>query len=288
MAASTMNVRWIELLSSDREGVLAVGREFGIHPLAIEDCLNRNQRAKFEDFETHQFLVWFVMAGGELVEFEFVIFPHAIILVTGSPAPEGGTWKSFLRINPDQIDAYHVLHRALDRAMDITMQYEAMLHQELQAFEEKILSEQTNPRTLLEIKRRLADTEYGVLYLASVVAQLLRFLNPKDDLRWRLRDLLDHCERTHQRLIFHRAQIASTMDMYWGITAKRTNDRIKKLTLLAAVSVPLTFWTSFWGMNFESIPFDRAWMFEIAIGVMVLSGLVIFLTLRRKGYWEKD
>jgi Mg2+ and Co2+ transporter CorA len=141
---------------------------------------------------------------------------------------------------------------------------------------------------LLKLKSELARAEFALSYLSSVVAQWQRFLNPKDDLRWRLRDLWDHSERIHHALIFHRTQIASAMEMYWGVTAKRTNDQIKKLTLIAAVSVPLGFWTSFWGMNFQVLPFDRPWAFGLALGVMALSLTAVVFFLRRRGYWEKE
>jgi magnesium transporter len=281
-------IQWIEVLSSERERIQELGREYSMHPLAIEDGLNLNQRAKFDDFETHQLIVWFAIVGGELVEVEMVTFQNALIFITGCEAPNGLSWRDFLRLDIKS-DVYHMLHHTLDRLMDQTMDSEEKLFEEIENFEERILDERTNPRELLELKRKLADSEFGVLFLSSVVGQIQRFVNPlRPDLKLKLRDLLDHCERTHQRLVFQRAEIATTMDMYWGITSKRTNDRIKKLTLLAAVSVPLTFWTSFWGMNFEALPFHDRGVLTAALAIMVASASAIYFVLKRKGYWEKD
>lgn len=280
-------MQWIEQLSSDRIKLEAMGRELGIHPLAIEDCLHSNQRAKFEDFENHQLLVWFTYANDQIYELEFVVFPHLVILVTSEPPPKGATWREYLNIGRMHRDGYHMLYQALDRATDLSSGNIRPLFEDIIEFEDRLFERTPDPRALLELKRRLAHAEFALSYLSSVVAQWQRFLNPKDDLRWRLRDLWDHCERVHQGLVFHRLQIASTMDMYWGITAKKTNEQIKKLTLVASIAVPLSFWTSFWGMNFENLPFNKPWALPAALTLMLATVFLIYFTLRHKGYWDK-
>ncbi|MEW6057059.1 MAG: CorA family divalent cation transporter [Bdellovibrionota bacterium] len=281
-------VQWIELLSTDRASLEKLAAELGIHPLAVEDCVNHNQRAKFEDFEKHQFLVWFAFIHGEVYELEFVVFPKTILLVTNAPAPNGSSWHAFLQLGSHHRDSAHLLYQALDRTLDLSAKNVLPLFGAIDEFEENMLHhKQGDLHNLLKLKRQLARAEYALSYLAAVVGQLQQFLNPRDDLRWRLRDLWDHCQRVYQALVFHRVQIANTMDMYWGVTARRTNDQIKKLTLLASVSVPLTFWTSFWGMNFAVIPFDKPWLFLVALGTMALSILGVFVFLKSRGFWEE-
>jgi magnesium transporter len=279
---------WIEKLSSERESVENTGKQLGVHPLAIEDCLHSNQRAKFDDFETHQLLVWFAYLGNKIYELEFVIFPKTILLVSSGPPPVGDQWFQYLKLSPNHHDSYHLLYQALDRSMDLSAQNIAPLFAGIDEFERQLFEGAADPRDLLILKRQLSGAEYALGYLPSVVGQFQKFLIPKDDLRWRLRDLLDHCERVHQRLIFHRTQVASAMEMYWGITAKRTNDRIKKLTLITSIAIPLTFWSSFWGMNFEAIPFSSRTLFAVALLLMALSTAIVYFMLKRKGYWEKE
>ena len=284
---SDFEVQWIEQSANDRARLEELGRELGIHPLAVEDCLNRNQRAKFEDFENHQLLVWFAYIGGEIHELEFIIFPHILILVTSEKPPRGETWRQYLNINRTHRDAYHMLYQALDRATDYSEASVRPLFDNISEFEDLLFEKAADPRALLKLKRELSQAELALAFLSSVAGQWQRFLNPKDDLRWRLRDLWDHCERLHQALIFHRTQIASTMDMYWGFSAKRTNDQIKKLTLVASVAVPLSFWSSFWGMNFVALPFDKAWALPAAIAIMVGTVIAVLVMFKNKGYWKE-
>ncbi len=281
-----VEVKWTEILSREKGKLEALAQEMGIHPLAVEDCLHSNQRAKFEDFETHQLLVWFTFVAGRIYELEFIIFPQAVILVTSEPPPGCDSWRSFLRVDRTHRDANHALYQALDRAADAFSASTRPLVEGIASFEEEVFNSTTDPRTLLALKSQLSLAEFSISYLSAVIGHWQRFLNPKDDLRWRLRDLGDHCERTHQRLIFARTQISSAMEMYWGVNAKRTNDRIKKLTMLASAAVPLSFWTSFWGMNFESMPFKNPNTIWVALAIMAGSAAAMYLILRRKGYWE--
>lgn len=284
---STHGLQWIEVDANNREEVVGLSKNFKIHPLAVEDCLNRNQRAKFEDFENHQLLVWFIYIDDAIIELEFVIFPEAIILATSEKAPDGGSWKDYLRVSLEQKDIYHVLYQAIDHSMDTSMNQILRVGKAIDEFEDNLFKVPTDPQRLMRMKQRLARGEFTVTYLSSVVTLLQGFLNPKDDLRWRLRDLMDHCQRIHQLIHFYQEQIATSIEMYWGITAKRTNEQVKKLTLVASVSVPLTFWSSFWGMNFQAIPFHRESLFWLAISLMVGSAVCVYLLLRKKGYWEK-
>src|SRR5690606_27017719 len=110
------------LLSNDRKELEELASQLQIHPLAVEDCLNRNQRAKFEDFENHQLLVWFVFINGETIELEFVVFPTILLLVTQNAPPQGDSWKEFLKISSNHRDVNHMLYQALDHALDISVE----------------------------------------------------------------------------------------------------------------------------------------------------------------------
>ena len=280
-------IEWREHLAGEAEAISRTAAELGMHPLAVEDCLRRNQRAKFDDYETHQLLVWFVCLPSQVVELEFVVFPGTLVLVASAPAPRGGSWREFLGISGEAPDVHHLLYQALDFALDMTEARAKSLFSDITKFEDALFKDKAEPLRLIGLKRALAGMGFATASLGSVVSQWQRFLNPKDDLRWRMRDLFDHCERIQQALVFHQTQVAATMDMYWGLTSKRTNDQIKKLTMVASVSVPLTVWASFWGMNFQSIPFDKTWLLFAALALMALSVAAVAWYLKARGYLDE-
>ncbi|WP_332843319.1 magnesium transporter CorA family protein [Paraclostridium sp. AKS73] len=70
------------------------------------------------------------------------------------------------------------------------------------------------------------------------------------------------------------------LDIYSSQVAEKTNNLITKLTLLTAISAPLTIITGIYGMNFSFMPFLQ-WRFGyyFTIGFMFLImalGIIIF------------
>lgn len=110
-------IQWIEALSNDEAFLKKLGADFMVHPLALEDCFNRDQRPKLDDYSTHQFLVWFMFHKNKVYEVQFIIFPDKLIAVPHEQPPEGLAWSEFLKMG--KIDSYrdvwHLLYATLDR-----------------------------------------------------------------------------------------------------------------------------------------------------------------------------
>lgn len=278
--------KWTEVLSDDNIVLTGLAKELEVHPLALEDCLHRGQRPKLDEYETHQLLVWFLFAKGRIYEIQFLIFKNHLVVVPHEAPPEGKTWSEYLRISNHHKDVWHLLYQALDKATDVTWQEIRILFDEVDENEQEIFKKDFNTQSLLILKKKLNQIDYSIGHLSSVTKQLQNLCNPADDLKWKLRDLFDHCERTYRSIDLYRLQIATTIELFWGLQTNRTNKQIKKLSLLASIAVPLTFWASFWGMNFEFIPFSSPTLFFVAMGLMAISvGLTLWL-LVRKGYWS--
>lgn len=281
-----MAVSWNEILSTDLEKLNETARALQVHPLALEDCIHRDQRPKLDDYDHHQLLVWFMLAKDEVHELQFLIFPDQLILVTHQSPPEGTSWFDFLRLSSQTKDVWHLLYTALDHATDITWGELRKLLTQVDTFEQRLFTDSFHPQSLLLVKNELNEVDFSIGHLSSVARQLQNLCHPKDDLNWKLRDLFDHCERINRSIELYRAQIATTIEMYWGLQANKTDRQVKKLTILASISVPLTFWSSFWGMNFEVIPFKQPGLFFVALVLMALSVVATVWLLIRKGYWD--
>lgn len=85
-------IKWSEIYSTDTAGLSELAAKLKVHQLALEDCYQRDQRPKLDDFENHQFLVWFLLAGGKIYEIQFLIFPDQLVVVPHDPPPSGESW----------------------------------------------------------------------------------------------------------------------------------------------------------------------------------------------------
>jgi magnesium transporter len=73
------------------------------------------------------------------------------------------------------------------------------------------------------------------------------------------------------------------LSMYMSISANKTNDVMKILTIFSAYFLPLTFIVGVYGMNFDFMP-ELGWKYgyPMVIGFMVLVFLLIYIWFRRK------
>jgi magnesium transporter len=85
------------------------------------------------------------------------------------------------------------------------------------------------------------------------------------------RDVYDHVLRIHEWVEGTRDLLGNALDAYLWSASQRTNEIMKRLTLLSAVFLPLTFITGFWGQNFTGLPFESR---EMLLGMLVTCTLV--------------
>jgi len=288
--ASIVKMQWLEISSSQTAELQRLGQELGIHPLALEDCFHRDQRAKLEEYGNHQFLVWFMFTQNKIYELQFIIFPDKILFVPhDSPPGSFSCWKDFFQLTDDRLrEVPQTLFYALDRAIDISFIDLRGLITKIENFEQRLLKGNTDLKIILPIKKKLATIELHMGHLPLLSQQLQNLFPIKNDLRWKFRDLRDHCQRLHESVIFQQTQIISSFELHWAMAAQRTNLQIKKLTLLASISVPMTFWASFWGMNFQTIPYDSPYFFAGAMSIMFSTAIGTYFFLKRRGYWTDD
>jgi magnesium transporter len=283
-------MQWLEIPSTQTSELQKMGTELSIHPLALEDCFHRDQRAKLEDYGNHQFLVWFMATQNKIYELQFLIFPDKILFVPHEPSPGGSpTWKDYFQLTEEKMkDVPTALFLALDKAIDISFLELRNQITKIDSFEQKLFKGNTDLKSILPIKKKLAAIELQMGHLPLIAQQLQGLFQLKNDLRWRYRDLRDHCQRLHESVTFQQTQIISSFELHWAMAAQKTNLQIKKLTLLASVSVPMTFWASFWGMNFQTIPFDNPYFFAGAMTIMFTTAVGTYFFLRYRGYWTDD
>jgi magnesium transporter len=100
------------------------------------------------------------------------------------------------------------------------------------------------------------------------------------------RDLLDRLMRFTDMAENHRESLSNTIQLLLNLQQNRTNQVVKVLTILATLSTPTLLITSFYGMNFKTMPeldWNLAhiwWVFGLAI---MLTG-IIYAVLHKKKY----
>ncbi len=81
------------------------------------------------------------------------------------------------------------------------------------------------------------------------------------------------------------SRIAMTVDATMGMIGLQQNDRVRILSVVAALFLPPTLIASIYGMNFDHMPeLQLTWGFPMALGMMVGSAVLTFLVLKWKNW----
>jgi magnesium transporter len=77
--------------------------------------------------------------------------------------------------------------------------------------------------------------------------------------------------------------VSNLVNFYLSISAQKTNDVIKVLTIFSVFFMPLTFVAGIYGMNFDYMPELRErWGYPALLGFMMLLSGLIYVWFRRK------
>ena len=80
---------------------------------------------------------------------------------------------------------------------------------------------------------------------------------------------------------FLSTRISMAVDATMGMIGLMQNDRVRNLSVVAALFLPPTLIASIYGMNFDHMPILQLdWGFHLALGMMVASVVVTFLVLK--------
>lgn len=286
---------WIDLDTPIAEDLKMLEADFGILPLTTEDLARQGQRAKLEEFDSYSYLVAFDMqfADNEITTHEvdfligrtFLISSHRGRLA--SDDERSRLEQRLPRVMARGVD--YLLYLLLDTLVDRYFPALDAFDEAIDGLEDAIIDEPTPAvlNTIFAMKRN--------------VVQLRKVINPQLESFSRLtsesygvvqednliyyRDVHDHLIRIFEVVDSYRDQMSSALDAYLSMTSNRMNEVMKRLTVVAAIFLPISFLTGVFGMNFGSQPWvqhDPGWLFWVSVAVMIVITVVQIMFYRRK------
>ena len=290
------SVVWINVSGVHNVEVLeAIGKQFVLHPLLLEDIANTDQRPKLDDYETYFFLVIKMMSLTERKE----IAVEQVSLVLGRnyvlSFQENGTdvfqpvrerlrgGKGRLR----QSGADYLFYALVDAIVD---QYFAVLEfmgEKIELLQQTVVAD-PKPETLNEIhglKRQLLFVRRAVWPLRDVMNNLSRSDCPflQEATKLFFRDVYDHVVQIVDTIETLREMVSASLDIYLSSVSYRLNAVMRVLTVITTIFMPLSFIASIYGMNFEHMPeLKSTWGYPIVLVAMTVVGLGMLILFRNK------
>ncbi|WP_308638581.1 magnesium/cobalt transporter CorA [Paenibacillus silvisoli] len=264
---------------------------FGIHELAVEDCLSEEeQRPKIEIHESHYFIVINSIRFDDeeifLRALNIFLGRHYIITVTKQKINELRTLKPILLeeqvSRPDRF-LYHLVDIVVDNYFLVGDRIEARI----ESLEEDILVH-TKKSHLNEIIGLRSE----ILWLKKVLGpqkELIATLNKKDlkliddQLQKYFSDIYENAVKIAETFETYRDLMGNLREAYQSSLANRANEIMRVFTALTTIFMPLTFITGIYGMNFDFIPgLHLHGGSYILLTFMLLLGFGMFFIFRKK------
>jgi len=299
------SVTWIHLQGLvQADTINRIGNMFELHPLALEDVLNKGQRPKIEEYDELLFVIMSMPAkNNETTVIEQVsIFlgkNYIISFHAGSHDPfdplRTRVRKNNSRIRNQKSD--YLLYCILDLVVDQGYPILERFGEDIEAIEDELLKSSPRQTTLAEIhriRRELLLLRRNLWPQREVLNNLLRDDNAliRQGTLVYFRDCYDHTIQILEIIENYREMAGSMIEIYISSVSHRLNEIMRVLTMIATIFIPLTFVVGLYGMNF-SHP-DSPWAmpelhwyygYPMTWGIMItiVAGMIIYF--KRKDWF---
>lgn len=283
---------WVDVTAPSSTELTELSKTYDLNHFALSACLQPDHLPKHEDIDGTHFIITRVLMpirSGKSVSIQSIstkiaFFYRPGLLITIHRIPhdfiqdvrmrffDKGQFKLVESIVAKLL--WHILHSYELPAVGLST--------ELDEFENMVFSQNLTPQMLLElyqIKRKALMSKKLLLFTQEAISSVKLPVAKADDLQ-DSRDLhlklLNIYDQIHE-------DVSNLVNFYLSISAQKTNEVIKVLTIFSVFFMPLTFVVGIYGMNFDYMPeLKMRYGYPLLLGIMVLLSCGIYLWFRKK------
>jgi len=288
-------VVWIDVAGfRDLDLLRRIGEQFGLHRLALADVVNVHQRAKVEDYGTHEFLVLRMIDAANPHDTEQLgvfVGPGFVLTFQEREGDCFGMVRQRLADPAGQMrtrGSDYLAYALLDAVVDAYFPPVEQIDARLEGCEAGILSgsaDQGALRELHAVRRHLLVMRRAIWPLREATSSLVRgeAKHFSADVWPYLRDVHDHVVQLLDLLENYRETCSSLLDLQMTSVNHRLNEVMKLLTIISTIFIPLTFVVGIYGMNFDYLPELRVWWgYPTCLAVMAAIAACMLIWFRKR------
>jgi magnesium transporter len=283
---------WIDAADASEAEIGEIAQLLGLHPLVVEDIVERNQRAKVEFVGDTLHLVMFSLAyedGIHRDEIDIVLGRRFVL--TSHPR----TWVPAESQHVRRLGADHflsqgtdlMLYAIVDPIVDGYFPVLDQLGEDLDEIEDEVVRAPSNDivERLFRLRRELLEVRHTVTPEREVFNQLTNReigLIATDRLIY-FRDVYDHLIRMTDELDTYRELAAGAIETYLSTINNNLSEIMKRLTAITAILAGVGAVAGIFGMSEAATAFKFAEGsgFWIVTGFCVFIGVMVFVLFRR-------
>ncbi len=290
------HVNWVEVTGlRNSEPISELGKQFGIHPMLLEDVLNTEHLPKYEEEENYSALILKAYSPSDEGSFKR---NHICLVLTDSTIIQFQDFENDVLKNKIErikqskgrarkLKADYLFYVLIDAFIDTYYLFFTNINEKISQLEERLLSSTTE--NLMEeihsLKFELNNIRKNLFPLRETITGLIKeepnYISEKNWVFFNdLRDNLNHLVEFY---LLYNENIKALVDLNNSNQNNNLNAVMKTLTIIATIFIPLTFIAGIYGMNFEYMP-ELGWRgaYFIVWGVMVAVTIGMLMFFRRK------
>jgi magnesium transporter len=293
-------VLWVNVDGlGNAETILALGRMFGLHPLALEDVVNTHQRSKCDDYGDTLFCVARMTQGPPLVSEQISFFIGPDFVLTFQEDLDGDSLEPVrqrLRHSRGRIrhlGTDYLLYELFDSVVEGYFPVLEHFGNRLDELDREDDLRETG-RKLTEIHQLRSD----LLFLRRVIwphrdalGTLVRSGNPpiREETLIYLRDCYDHLTQLMDILELYRENCLDLREYLYSKLSNRTNEVMRMLTVISTLFLPMTFVAGVYGMNFQAMPeLNWRWGYPLSLAIMAAIAIGFLTFFYRRGWLQSS
>jgi magnesium transporter len=297
---------WVDIPRVDREAHRLLAEVFSFHPLAIQDCENRNHVPKVHVYPDHVFTALHspeLGKGGHVhhLELDQFVGPGYLVTVHGPLDPEVIPELAYRetravlkrieagRFRPTRaVELSHAIVSAMIRHQEGFL---GILALEVGLLEQRVIDEEKeDPEEFLEELFRARHGLIAVRTMAALsreiygrLATLTRFVPA--EAQPLVADIADQFDRIKGMADGETEFLQAVIEFHQAMTNTKMTIAAERLAVIAAITLPITAISSVYGMNIIVNEATHWGQLAAVLTLMVaLSGTLLRWT-KRQGWW---
>jgi magnesium transporter len=297
---------WVDIPGVDAEAARVLAEVFRFHPLAIQDCENRNHVPKVHVYPDYVFVALHspeLGKGGHVhhLELDQFVGPGYLVTVHGPLDPEvipelafRETGAVFKRIKAGRFRpsaSYELSHAIVSAMTRHQEEFLGILALEVGLLEQRVMGEEhEDPEQFLEELFRARHGLIAVKTMAALsseiygrMATLTRFV--PTEAQPMVADIADQFERIKGMADGETEFLQAVIEFHQSRTNTKMTIAAERLAVIAAVTLPVTAISSVYGMNIIVNETTHWGQLAVVLAIMVALSGTLLRWAKHQGWW---
>lgn len=286
------NFTWLDVTQPTKEQLLDIAARFNLHPYTVQDCLEPDHLPKFEMDGKARFIIVRSYNPKELetphsvqdLTSKIALFytDDCIITIHRLPQPYIEEIVTRYLVKGHHLKPCDMVTRVIWYAVATYAGPAQYLDDEVDKIETAIFARHSRGKfeeKLYHLRRMVSVNKKLLTLTEKVIAEVHHDTHSNPFIQ----DLKDLTLKLHSNYEQIHEDVSNLLNIYISISAHKTNEVMKVLTIFSVFFMPLTFIAGIYGMNFKYMPeLKEVWGYPASLGLMLVIVVVIYVWFKRK------